>query len=278
MLVGEIAWQGSTSEVRGKVDALVRSLDSTFAGGRPYNFVTANCWLDDMRSRQGYQWSRYHYVDVARTEDASGFKIGDPPHVVWAIEDSMKTLQDSSAPESKRIEALGILIHCVGDVHQPLHACTWDDRGGNGYLVAGVTFADLCKGGRGNLHAFWDEGYRVEVSGGKIIESFATPPITARPEPGQASVINEEARRIMKTYPATDLASDITILDPTAWARESYVLGCTLAYPPGPHPGNNEVRPLTPEFATATQAIAAKRVALAGYRLARVLDSLFGKK
>jgi hypothetical protein len=37
------------------------------------------------------------------------------------------------------------------------------------------------------------------------------------------------------------------------------------------------VRKLEPEFATASQKIAARRVALAGYRMAKMLQGLFGE-
>lgn len=277
MLVGEIAWLSSSPAVRAKVDAITKKLDTTYSGGRPYNFTTANCWLDDMRPKPGNPWSRWHYVDLPKTMDSASFALPEPPHVVWAIQESLKQLGDAQLPEDKRPEALAVLIHCIGDLHQPLHATTWDDRGGNGYLVAGVTFNDLYKGGRGNLHAFWDEAYRVVAREGRIVETFVTPAVAARPEPGQMGVISSAAKEIMKTNPAQSLAAEIAVLDPEAWAKESHEIGITVGYPDGPHPGNNEVRTLPPAFGTASQKVAAKRVALAGYRMAKVLDSLFGK-
>ena len=276
MIVGEIAWTNSSPTVRAKVAELVRRLDTTYSSGRAYNFTTAGCWLDDIRPRAGYSYGPWHYIDAPKTDDGASFTIPAPPHVVWAVEESRKTLQSPVTPEAKAVEALGVLIHVVGDIHQPLHACTWDDRGGNGYLVSGVAFADLYKGARGNLHAFWDQGYRVVARDGRIVESFATPPVTARPEPGQAGVISQAAQAIMTAYPAAGMKEEIAVDDPAAWARESHVLGCTKAYPPGPHPPNNEVRLLPPTFATESQPIAARRVALAGYRLGRVLSELFG--
>jgi hypothetical protein len=276
MIIGELAWQASTPAVRERVAALVGGLDATFSGGQRYNFVTANAWLDDMRAQgRAYRWARLHYVDVPKTGDGAAFALPEPPHVIWAIEDSLKTLRDPATAPARRGEALGILMHCVGDVHQPLHACTWDDFGGNRYLIAGVAFSDLYKGGRGNLHAFWDQAYRVEARDGKIIESFTTPPITSRPEPGQPGDITTAAQAIAAAFPAEALAAEIAVPDPAAWARESHVLGCTRAYPPGPHPGDSEVRTLPPEFAAPARQIAQRRVALAGYRLARLLATIF---
>lgn len=276
MIVGEIAWQRSTPAVREKVAELVSRLDTTFSGGQRYNFVTAQAWLDDMRAQgKAYQWGKLHYVDMPKTADGGAFALPAPPHVVWAIEDSLATLRQAKVSRAKRSEALGILMHCVGDIHQPLHTCTWDDFGGNRYLVAGVTFSDLYKGGRGNLHAFWDQAYRVEARDGKIVESFVTPPITSRPEPGAESVVSAAAKQIAAAFPAESMAKEIALQDAEAWARESHVLGCTKAYPAGPHPGDSEVRTLAPEFAAPAREIAQRRVALAGYRLAQMLNDLF---
>lgn len=278
MIVGEIAWRSSTPAVREKVTELVRGLDKTFSGGRTYNFVTAQAWLDDMRAKgRAYEWGKYHYVDMPKTADGSAFALPEPPHIVWAIEDSQKTLHNPKATLAQRRLALAIFMHCVGDIHQPLHACTWDDMGGNRYLLAGVAFGDLYKGGRGNLHAFWDQAYRVEARDGRIVESFVNPPITSRPEPGKDGEISTAAQEIMAIHSAESLATEIAVQDPTAWARESHVLGCTVAYPPGPHPGDSEVRTLGPEFAAPARKVAQRRVALAGYRLARMLAELFDK-
>lgn len=278
MVVGEIAWRASGPDVREKVTALVSQLDTTFSGGQRYHFVTAQAWLDDMRGQgRGYPWGPLHYVDLPKTDDGSAFALPAGPHVVSAIEDALKMLRDPATPADQRALQLAILMHCVGDIHQPLHACTWNDLGGNRYLVGGVAFADLYKGGRGNLHAFWDEAYRVVAKDGKIVESFITPPITSRPEPGQAGVIGDAAQQIMAQFPRESLAKEIVLQSPEAWARESHVLGCTKGFPPGPHPTDHEVRPLAPAFGTASQKIAARRVALAGYRLAALLKALFSQ-
>ena len=59
MLVGEIAWQQMTPAAREKAAALVQPLDTRFTEGRPYNFITAGCWMDDMR---GLGRDFYHQV------------------------------------------------------------------------------------------------------------------------------------------------------------------------------------------------------------------------
>jgi hypothetical protein len=53
------------------------------------------------------------------------------------------------------------------------------------------------------------------------------------------------------------------------------VVGCLAAYPLGPQPGDHEVVALQAGFVERAGQVAQARVALAGYRLARLLNSLF---
>jgi hypothetical protein len=59
------------------------------------------------------------------------------------------------------------------------------------------------------------------------------------------------------------------------WACETHTIGCLAAYPLGPHPSDHEVAEISPEFMRHAQQIAQLRVALAGYRLAALLNDLF---
>jgi hypothetical protein len=279
MLVDQIAWEASTPEVREKVNDLVAGLDNRFNDSNPYNFTTIGCWMDDLRSlpRKDYIWSKWHYVDAPKTDDGSAFKLPEPPHVVWAIEENLKTLRDPNAPKDQRATAIAQLMHWVGDIHQPLHATTWDDRGGNGYAIMGPRFSDLFPGMSANLHTYWDKAFRFDGRGEEIVEVWQNPSVAERPKTSTEGVIWEQAKRLMETYPVGELQELKQPMTAETWARESHVLGCTKAYPPGDHPRDIEVRKLTPEWIAATRPIAERRVVVAGYRLAALLRDIFGQ-
>ena len=276
MLVGDIAWNLSSPRVRSAVDEMVATLDTRFNGGQRYNFTTVSCWMDDLRSmpKKEYLWLAWHYVDAEKTEDGKSFKLPEPPHIVWAIGENLKTLHDKHAPAAERAKALGMLFHWIGDIHQPLHATTWNDRGGNGYLISGVHFSDLMPGMVANLHTFWDKACRFDVREGMVVELWANPKIGARPKPG-VGIIGEEARTLMNRFPRAVLAELAESGNAEAWARESHLIGCKSAYPPGPHPDNTEAPRLPLEFAHEAHGIAERRIVIAGYRLAGVLKEIF---
>jgi hypothetical protein len=126
-------------------------------------------WADDVRPDRDetYNW---HFVDIPK--DASGFSderdcfLPNSRHkgsatdhhncVVDRIEIFKKVLSDSNASRDDRIEALKFLVHFVGDVHQPMHAIG-EAAGGNGIAVSEFGSTE-CGRHSCNLHGAWDSG------------------------------------------------------------------------------------------------------------------------
>lgn len=106
-------------------------------------------WADEHRNPGTGPW---HYVNFPRetcTFDAAR-DCPDGNCVVGAIAKQLEILA-SSAPDDSRLKALKYVVHFVADVHQPLHAGYFDDRGGNKYQLQAF-------GHGSNLHAMWDSG------------------------------------------------------------------------------------------------------------------------
>jgi hypothetical protein len=81
---------------------------------------------------------------------------------LYGIQQSEKTLSDSTTSAQEQALHLSWLIHLIGDVHQPLHCCSLfnsdyptGDKGGNSFFIKPAT-----KGIP--LHSFWvhQEGSR----------------------------------------------------------------------------------------------------------------------
>ncbi len=276
MLVGQIAWEHTRPAAREKVSALVATLENTYNEGQAYNFITASCWMDDMRSKKGYAWSKWHYVDMAFTPSGAPCTIPpEGPHIVWAIDENLKTLRAAASTPAQMAEALAMLMHFTGDLHQPLHATEWNDRGGNGYLIHGIPFTDLFPGSVPNLHSFWDKAFRYDGRDGANVQLWQSPQIADRPKAAGEGVIAAEAAKITTAFPVESLPQLARPNTAANWACETHEIGCLAAYPLGPHPGNSAVIELQPEFVHRAGQIAQMRVALAGYRLAAVLNEVF---
>ena len=107
-------------------------------------------WLDNASHTPQYAYTKtWHYKNIdegVSYDDAPLNKDGD---VIRAISEQIYILSDSVSTRDQKVLALKILIHCVGDMHQPMHMGHLSDRGGNDHDVRFFN--------RGaNLHGIWD--------------------------------------------------------------------------------------------------------------------------
>lgn len=253
MVIAQIAEKRLQLDVRRQCEELLA------VGGdfKTNTFVTAACWADDTKSRENGAW---HYINVHfRTDGKKTDNKPEPENVIWAIEKFSKVLANRSLPKAERADALRYLIHFVGDVHQPMHNVARDtdtfpngDRGGNDFPV--VSPPSLKPEPR-NLHFLWDIG-------GGLFPSVPRPlDVRGKRE------IADLADRIVALMPATSL-SGVDDPDPSRWSAESVALAKSRAYslPVGSVP--------TDQYLRAAQRASAERAALAGYRLANLLNKL----
>ncbi len=118
----------------------------------------AATWADDVRSEK--KNGPWHYIDIPRgaTRGPVDAYCGVEGCVTKAIAEQLAILKDLKAQPAKRADALRYVIHFTGDLHQPLHAITNADEGGNCVPVKyfrrrphehGHSFSP-------NLHSLWD--------------------------------------------------------------------------------------------------------------------------
>lgn len=107
-------------------------------------------WLDNASNTPEYAYSKtWHYknIDAADTyESAPLLESGD---IVRAIEAQTEILGNKKLDKATRQLALKMLIHLLGDIHQPLHLGHKTDRGGNRWPVNFF-------GRDTSLHTIWD--------------------------------------------------------------------------------------------------------------------------
>ena len=173
MIAAQIAYNQLTATTRAKADALLPSLldlrEETTA--RPYDFVTAACWMDDVKpSKKRDGLSSLHYVDAECGQDPNAVEA---TNALDALKMARVILRSPDSDAQMRAEWLAIAIHVIGDLHQPLHAVK-RDRGGNDYAIGalpGLT-ANLREDGKvtafARLHQLWDFGYRYGVENGRV--------------------------------------------------------------------------------------------------------------
>jgi hypothetical protein len=128
--------------------------------GRGESLADASTWADENRRRLP-KTAPWHYVDVPLDESRYDAKwsADDPKKgfVVDKINEFRVILKDPRRSVEDRRFALRFLIHCIEDLHMPMHVGDNHDRGGNDTQVR---FFD-----RGtNMHSLWDSGMIERVS------------------------------------------------------------------------------------------------------------------
>lgn len=135
-----IAEQHLSEQVKEKVEA---ALDG-------HSLVYYSNWLDNASNTPEYRYTKtWHYKNVEdgqAYESAPTISTGD---VVWAIKDIVNKLKNGSLSHEDENIALRMLIHLVGDLHQPLHMGHKVDLGGNKIKIFSFN-RDT------NLHSYWD--------------------------------------------------------------------------------------------------------------------------
>jgi len=277
MAVAAIAYDQLTPEARARVKALLQ-LNPDHAGWLAsagsndpdkVAFMRSASWPDDIKQKDGYftdnqlspkaadvvgygdkaRHKFWHYKDVAFTIDSTPLPKAKTPDAQTQIA-RMRKLLASDASDDAKSYSLTWLNHLVGDVHQPLHAAERfskalpkGDTGGNDVIV--------CTTACVKLHAFWDDALGATRSHEdpvpkalKVQQRLATVKVNA----AQAAVANEHT-----------------------WIAESAALARKFAYA-SPVGTSAEQFKLDPTYRNNAGSIAEKQVALAGARLARLIN------
>ncbi|MUP46363.1 S1/P1 Nuclease [Gramella sp. BOM4] len=117
--------------------------------GRRLAFV-AN-YADDIKSDPEYRkYGPWHYVNIH--PDAKKYvaeEASEDGDLVQAIRKCIQVLKDKDATRSEKQFHLKMLVHFVGDLHQPFHVGHASDKGGNDIQVRWFNDGS-------NIHRVWD--------------------------------------------------------------------------------------------------------------------------
>ncbi|HXA77792.1 MAG TPA: S1/P1 nuclease [Candidatus Acidoferrales bacterium] len=126
-------------------------------------FVDSSTWPDDIRTIRP-DGSPWHFIDIPRGASESDIAKYCPPAtscITGALADQLAILRNSNSSAQTRADALRFIIHFLGDIHQPLHDITNNDRGGNCVPVAFFNRMPketnpTLENYNPNLHGVWD--------------------------------------------------------------------------------------------------------------------------
>ena len=279
-LIAAIAYDRLTPKARARVDALIRQhpdYEKMFLRDAPTDppararaaFIAAAVWPDQIKGdTRFYDETRpnasptqllpgfpdmarhtiWHYYDTPYTPDGAEPEHQKPPHALSELNRIIPLIGNKSdvppTSASNPTYLLPWLEHIEGDVHQPLHCVSRflksqpkGDAGGNFVYI-----------GTRNLHSLWDGAAGQDTSEAYAVKYIADA-IAAHPVP----------RHIQKK--------------PAKWIHEGFELAVSDVYTFGLETGaRDHPLPMPPGYEAHAAQVAQQRIAIAGYRLAAVLN------
>ncbi|HTV77759.1 MAG TPA: S1/P1 nuclease [Steroidobacteraceae bacterium] len=279
MVLAAVAWQHLTPRTRTRAGDLLK-LNPDYgrwvarvppAQQPMIAFLRAATWADAIKHEAGYindgerpdgagpqpnagygdrrEHRYWHYVDVPFSPDQTPLPAVPVPNAATQITEFRRQLAGAGRSAAQRSYDLVWLLHLVGDIHQPLHAVSRftqalpaGDLGGNRIRLCNPP----C---RRELHAFWDQ-----------VPGHGTP---------------QQALDLARRLPAPP-ASGVTDTRIADWVTESAELARRIAYASPIGEGEGPYA-LTPAYSAQARRIARARIALAGRRLAVLLNRALGR-
>ena len=211
----------------------------------------AAVYMDQHRGPLARRWpasSRWHYDNQSVCTNAPYCQDGNC--ATNQIEQFRKLLADHQANQADRARALRLIVHMVGDIHQPLHTADNDDRGGNTVKVRIPPRRRTYL-----LHSLLDSAVIQQLIGSQTTSTYAA--------------------QIQTTYRARIPSWQQG--NAKQWAQESHRLATTEIYAklPGFSCGQKATMPLVlPEsYLQSTQAYLPEQLVKAGVRIAFILNT-----
>lgn len=213
------------------------------------SLADASTWMDEVRSDKRFDYLKtWHFTKI---NVCSGVRLQCPAgncstsKTQWA----MQALRSRDLDEQRF--ALRVLIHLVGDIHQPLHSADNHDAGGNGVDVVNRRCGrDGC-----DLHSYWDSYLVKKVIRGRSQQDVVLNLRTMIGQIGERDSMN-----------------------PEDWAIEANKVARKVAYPKDSMVcGESSRLRLTPDYDDGATEAVKVQLAKAGLRLAKALNGAFDR-
>lgn len=231
--------------------------------------AVASVWPDEARSDERFaNFSEYHYMDIppAYTFSTLPERMRAPRDADTIISQVPSLLVGSSLNREQKMILLRYLVHVVGDVHQPLHIGNSFDRGGNACKVK-LLNPSSGRVEETTLHYVWDD---------KLITSL-------RPVGKTGWYGYKEFAELVLSEENVDFKSFVQT-KPSEWYDESQKLHSEVypdkkskekvSYRPYCDNPPSKIPTLDNAYVKNSLTIIKKRILLAGYRLAGLINKM----
>lgn len=144
-IVGEIATGYLSSKTKAAIQKILGN----------ESIAMASNWADFIKSDSNFRYlNTWHYINLEKNLSYVQFRQelnkDTAVDAYTKLNFLIRSLKNKSLAKDKQVLFLRLLIHIVGDIHQPLHVSPVGSTGGNDIKLNWFTLPS-------NLHRVWDE-------------------------------------------------------------------------------------------------------------------------
>ncbi|GAA0188166.1 S1/P1 nuclease [Fulvivirga kasyanovii] len=196
-------------------------------------------WMDDIKSDDAYDHTHaWHWVTIPDGQTYEESEKNPEGDVIATIERLISELKQGNLQKKDEAEKLKMLVHLIGDIHQPLHVGHGEDMGGN----------------KVRLEWFWENSNLHRVWDSDMIDSKKYSYTEL------ADIVDNVSKEQVKAWQSSGVRD---------WANESVALRKQVYDIP-------EDKKLSYEYRYYNWSTVKLRLAQAGIRLAGVLNEIYG--
>lgn len=135
------------------------------------SLAIASTWMDEIRSDSTYNYTAdWHWVTIQDGQTYEQSVKNPNGDIIQTLERIITELKSKKLNAKEEAERVKMLIHLIGDIHQPLHVGGGNDRGGNDVKIMWFRVDS-------NLHRVWDSDMidDSKLSYTELAQSLDTP-------------------------------------------------------------------------------------------------------
>ena len=139
-VIGEVAQEHLSNKAK-------RAISDLLAG---QSLAAVSNFADEIKADSIYRkFSAWHYVNIPVNKKYGDSPISPYGDLIYGIGECIRIVKDETSSREDKAFYLKMLVHLVGDLHQPMHVGRVEDKGGNDIQLQWFN-----KGS--NLHKVWD--------------------------------------------------------------------------------------------------------------------------
>ncbi len=139
-VIGEVAEEHLTGHAKRAIEKLLHG----------QSLASVSNFADEIKADSVYRkFSAWHFANIPAEKHYTDVEPSPYGDLVTGIQACIEVIKDKNSSQADKAFYLKMLVHLIGDLHQPMHLGRLEDKGGNDIQLQWFNRGS-------NLHKIWD--------------------------------------------------------------------------------------------------------------------------